>query len=115
MKKFGPGVEGMAIAKPSSGVTIGYKPKAKRVERRKPTWLQWTAAGVIRNGRELCEFAADEIVYATMDTARLLNYLRYEFGLAGMRRRTTDVRRTTMDDGLVTLDGKVIALSADRI
>lgn len=80
----------MAIAKQSAGVTIGYKPKPKQVESRKPTRLQRMAVSVRANAREMSAFAADEIVYAMMDTMRLLKYLRYEFGFAGMRRRTAD-------------------------
>ena len=78
----------MAIAKQTTGVTIGYKPKAKKGERRKLTLLQRVVVTLIANAREIRAFAADEIVYVTMDTVRLLQYLRYEFGLAGIRRRT---------------------------
>ena len=72
------------------------------------------------NAREMREFAADEIVYATMDTIRLVNYLRYEFGLAGGR-RTTQGRRMTNDEGrfapqrLETAEGRVVGLPADGI
>ena len=104
----------MAIAKQSAGVTIGYKPKVKQVERRKPTLLQRMVVSLIANAREMREFAADEIVYATMDTVRLLNYLRYEFGLAGVR-RTAGERRTTHDEGRTSPEGTVIALSVDGI
>lgn len=104
----------MAIAKQSAGVTIGYKPKVKQVERRKPTRLQRMVMSLLANAREMREFAADELVYATMDTMRLLKYLRYEFGLAGMRRRTP-VQRTAMDKGRTSPDGSVIALPADGI
>lgn len=110
----------MAIAKQSMGVTVGYKPKVKQVERRKQTLLQRAALSLSANAREIREFVADEIVYATMDTARLLNYLRYEFGLAGVR-RTVDVRRMTSDEGrsaikrLETTDGRVVGLPADGI
>ena len=82
----------MAIAKQSAGVSFGYKPKAKRVERRKPTWLQRMVGTLGANAREMREFAADEIVYETMDTIRLFKYLRYELGLAGPRRTTNDER-----------------------
>ena len=99
----------MAIAKQSAGVTFGYKPKAKRVERRNSTWLQRIVGMCIVNAREMREFVADEIAYETMDTIRLLNYLRYEFGLAGPRRMVNDERRTMAENQVVGWsDGQVV-------
>ena len=98
----------MAIAKPSAGVTIGYKPKVKQVERRKPTLLQRVVVSLLANAREMREFAADEIVYATMDTVRLLHYLRYEFGWAQGRRRTEG---RFAPERLVTIESQVVGWS----
>lgn len=118
----------MAIAKQTAGVTFGYKPKVKQVERRKPTLLQRIVATCIVNAREMREFVADEIVYETMDTIRLLRYLRYEFGWAEGRRRTdgrrvtdderrmiSDERRMTDDERRKIADGRIVGLSVDGI
>ncbi len=99
----------MAIAKQSAGVTVGYKSKAKRVERRKPTLLQRVIGACIANAREMREFVADEIVCETMDTIRLFKYLRYEFGWKNGRRRSADERRTVQENPVVGWsDGQVV-------
>ena len=70
----------MAIAKQQIGVTRGYKPKTKRVEKRERSVFHNMLATLRASAREFRAFIADEIVYATMDTARVLNYLQYELG-----------------------------------
>jgi hypothetical protein len=79
----------MAIARQQVGVRQGYRARERRVileERRTLTKLQWIAAGLLSNAREIRDAIADEIVYATMDTVRVLEWLRYEFGFRGVRR-----------------------------
>lgn len=70
----------MAIAKQPVSVTRGYKSKAKRAQQRKPSLWQRVVMSLRQGARELRAFVADEVIYATMDTARLLNYLRWELG-----------------------------------
>jgi hypothetical protein len=72
----------MAIAQRQVGVTRGYKAKAKakRAERRDSPELAKFLASLRQGARELREFVSDEIVYATMDTLRLMRYVRYELG-----------------------------------
>jgi hypothetical protein len=70
----------MAIAKQPVSVTRGYKAKAKRVVRREPSLWQTVGMSLRQGARELREFVVDEIVYATMDTLRMINYLRWELG-----------------------------------
>lgn len=76
----------MAIANRTAGVTRGYKVKAKRAARNEPSGWQRAGTTLRQGAREIVCFAQDEIVYATMDTLRLLEYLRYEL------RRETRVR-----------------------
>lgn len=68
----------MAIAKRNAGVTLGYKTKPKRAAKRGPNVLLRTARMLRQSAYEIVVFAQDEIVYMTMDTLRLLEYLRYE-------------------------------------
>jgi hypothetical protein len=68
------------IAKRQAGVTRGYKAKANRLESGGPSLLQRAVTSLLSGAREIREYVVDEIVYATMDTARLLQYLRYELG-----------------------------------
>ncbi len=67
----------MAKAEHSAGVKRGYKPKTKRVTKPKPNASQRVLRAVRQGTREFVEFARDEVVYATIDTAQLLEYLRY--------------------------------------
>lgn len=70
----------MAMAKHNAGVRQGYPTKTKRAVKRAPSvWLR-AAASFKQSARALREFGRDELVYATMDTVRLLNSLRYELG-----------------------------------
>ncbi len=70
----------MAITKQQIGVTRGYKAKTKRVEKHEPSVFQIVLTSLHASAREIRDFVRDEMVYATMDTARVLNYLRYELG-----------------------------------
>lgn len=70
----------MAIAQRQVGVTRGYRSKAKRAERRYLPQVAKVTASLKQGARELGELVADEIVYATMDTLRLMQYVRYELG-----------------------------------
>lgn len=76
----------MAIAKKQVSVTQGYKPRTRVGTPRKANALQRALTSLGQNAREVCEFITDEIVYATMDTVRVLNYLRYEFGFRARAR-----------------------------
>ncbi len=71
----------MAIANRTAGVTRGYKAKAKRAARREPNVWQRAVATWRQGAREIACLAQDEIVYATMDTLCLFEYLRYELRL----------------------------------
>jgi hypothetical protein len=73
----------MALAQRQVGVTRGYKVKVNRVEREEPetpAWIAQVGSSLRAGARELCELFADEIVYATMDTVRVMNFVRYELG-----------------------------------
>ncbi len=79
----------MASAKQQVGVRPGYKARERRVrveERREPSQLQKIVGVVLSNARDVREFVADEIVYATMDTIRLWEWLRYELGFRTTQR-----------------------------
>lgn len=70
----------MAIVKQQASVTRGYKPKGQRTAPRKLSLWQRINLSVRQGARELREFVTGELVYATMDTVRLLNFLRWELG-----------------------------------
>lgn len=70
----------MAIAKQQPGVTRGYRTKAQRAMPRKPTMVRRIVMSLRQGARELHEFVTDELVYATIDTVRILNFLRWELG-----------------------------------
>ncbi|TAH49561.1 MAG: hypothetical protein EYC68_16745 [Chloroflexota bacterium] len=70
----------MAIAQRQAGVTRGYKSKTKRAARCEPSLWQRIVKSLRVSAREMREFVVDEIVYETMDTLRVLDYLRYELG-----------------------------------
>lgn len=70
----------MALAQRQAGVTRGYKVKGKRAERETPAWIGSVVASVRAGARELRGLFVDEIVYATMDTVRVMNFVRYELG-----------------------------------
>lgn len=73
----------MALAQRHVGVTRGYKVKVKRVERAEPETPRWVVRAVVSlraGARELRELFMDEIVYATIDTLRVMNFVRYELG-----------------------------------
>lgn len=70
----------MALAQRQAGVTRGYKVKVKRSERATPARVGGVVAKARAGARELRELFVDEIVYATMDTVRVLNFVRYELG-----------------------------------
>ncbi len=89
----------MAIAQRQVSVTRGYKEKAKRVERREPNVLQRVVRSLRTNAREISAYVADEIVYATMDTLRVLNYLRYELGFKTRARVEPVVHELTKERG----------------
>jgi|GEM_PF-2800611 hypothetical protein len=82
----------MAIAKRSAGVTRGYKVKINRVAKHEPNVWQRGLASLQQGAREIVAFTRDEIVCATIDTLRLLEYLRYELRL-GTRTRVKPVVR----------------------
>ncbi len=70
----------MAIAQKHNGVTRGYKSKTQRVARREPG-LRARAWATCRIGaRELRALVADEIICATIDTVRVLDFLRVGLG-----------------------------------
>ncbi len=81
----------MGIAKQQIGVTRGYKAKTKRSPERAPNASLKILASLRASAREIRAFVAAELVYATMDTARLLNYLTWQFGFRA-RRRVDPVR-----------------------
>src|SRR5258708_39001166 len=70
----------MAIAQRYAGVRRGYKTKTITAARREPTPLQRVVTSLIGGARELRAFVADELVYETIDTLRVLQYVRYELG-----------------------------------
>lgn len=70
----------MALAQRQAGVTQGYKEKAKFVERAGPTLLERVAKSLVANAREIRRFAADDIVYATIDTLYVMRYLKSHLG-----------------------------------
>jgi hypothetical protein len=82
----------MAIAKRSAGVTRGYKVKTKRAVKREPGVWQRGLVSLQQSAREIVAFTRDEIVCATIDTLRLLEYLRYEWRI-GTRARAKPVVR----------------------
>jgi sugar-specific transcriptional regulator TrmB len=67
----------MAIAKRNVSVSRGYKPKRARASKRGPNVLSRARMMLRENLREIIEFARDEIVYATVDTLHLFEYVRY--------------------------------------
>lgn len=67
----------MAMAKRNVSVSRGYKPKSARASKRGPNVLSRARVMLRENVREIIEFARDEIVYATMDTLHLFEYVRY--------------------------------------
>ncbi|HZQ06277.1 MAG TPA: hypothetical protein VFD70_06820 [Anaerolineae bacterium] len=69
-----------------SGVKRGYKPKQKSVKRHEVTLAQKTLITLNQLARETLAYLADEMVYATIDTVRVLRYIRAEFGRAPRRR-----------------------------
>jgi hypothetical protein len=71
----------MAIAQRHAGVTRGYKAKPKKAGKPRTVVLVRLMVGIRRGARELAGYVRDEIAYATMDTARLVEYLRAELGL----------------------------------
>ncbi len=69
-----------------SGVKRGYKPKQKLVKRREFDFVQQSVIILNQFAREALAFLTDEIVYATIDTLRVLRYLRAEFRRAPRKR-----------------------------
>lgn len=87
----------MAIAKRNVSVSRGYKPKTMRAAKRGPNVLARAGMALRQSGREMLDFARDEIAYATLDTMQLLEYLRYAL------RRETRTRVTPVIQELETL------------
>lgn len=81
----------MAIVKQQVSVTRGYQAKAHQVKEGHPSLLRRALTSLHAGARELRALMVEEIVCATMDTARLLNYLRYELGFR-TRTRVQPVR-----------------------
>lgn len=84
----------MAIAKQRVGagtVTRGYKPKAERMpralpaERREPPALLRAMHSLRFGLREMLAALQDELVYVTVDTLRVMRYVRCQY--RGGRRR----------------------------
>lgn len=82
----------MAIAQRSVGVRRGYKPKTKSTMRRESLVLRRVAASLLGGARELGSLVADEIIYATMDTLRVMQYVRYELGFRTQGRVASPLR-----------------------
>ena len=62
-----------------AGVKRGYKPKPKSVKRRRLDMVRQRAFKFNQLARELFAFLGDEIVYATIDTVRVVRYVQSEF------------------------------------
>jgi hypothetical protein len=75
----------MAIATWEAGVKPGYK--TKRAAKHGLSVWRRTHRIMFSTARELSEFLQDEIVYATIDTLRLLEAVRY---IARIRRAPAD-------------------------
>lgn len=74
-----------ATAQHNTGVTRGYQVKAQ-AQANGASWFARALAALRVGARGLRELVEDEIVYATMDTARLLNYARAELRRSMPRR-----------------------------
>jgi hypothetical protein len=74
----------MAVAKQQvggvQGVRRGYRVNKHRVMPAEVSKVQRLVSTCRSGARELRGFVEDEIVYATMDTLRVLSYLKYELG-----------------------------------
>ena len=67
----------MAIAERNVSVSRGYKSKSARAAKRGPNILQRAKVLLRQSAHEIIEFARDEIVYATIDTLHLFEYVHY--------------------------------------
>lgn len=67
----------MAIAKQAVGVTRGYKSRTQRAAKQRPNVLERAGSSFQQSARALLNLARAEIVYATIDTMRLLEYMQY--------------------------------------
>lgn len=83
----------MALAQRHAGVVKGYQAKAKRIEKVEPSFLQVAVKTLVSSAREIREFMVDEIVYETMDTVRLVRYLKYQLGFRPRRAKPAATKR----------------------
>lgn len=104
----------MAIAQRTIGVRQGYRKKTTAIARRESTLLQRAVASLLGGAREMRVLLSDEIIYATLDTARFLNYARTELGLA--RRSGAETVAHDLEHFLVEREASLqeIAWSVER-
>ncbi len=104
----------MALAQRHAGVTQGYRVKVKRVERTEPAWMVVAWGNVKSSARELRELVRDEIAYATMDTMRVLEYLKYELGFRERKKPAPVVREREAMYAVETLQAEPVGVMAKR-